>query len=182
MRIKMYQSKEQQIRFFKEQEEECHLWLTQNLHQQKMLSIMSLVEQMVETRSWKAAQGIIEDGRCLVCHRHDETMKHLAAGWTILSNSEYLARHNRALMIFAVTWANKNELIEVDTVWYKEQWGARKNFWGTIRWNLSGISNSTYKKRDSKKTHLDTRKKHEVDLDLQHCMSHATKYWYELER
>lgn len=80
MRIKMYWSKEQQIRFFREQEEECHLWLTQNLHQRKMLSIMSLLEQMVKTRSWKAAQGIIEDGRCLVCHRHDETMKHLAAG------------------------------------------------------------------------------------------------------
>lgn len=73
MRVKTHQSKEQQSRFFREQEEECCLWLTQNLHQRKML------EQMVETTSRKAPQGMIEDGRCCVCHRHDETMKHLAA-------------------------------------------------------------------------------------------------------
>ena len=39
-----------------------------------------------------------------------------------MSNSEYLARHNRALMILAVTWAKEKELIGDDKVWYKEPW------------------------------------------------------------
>ena len=35
MRSETYQSKDQQSRFLREQEEECHLWLTQNLHLRK---------------------------------------------------------------------------------------------------------------------------------------------------
>ena len=58
MRVETYESKEQQSRLFKKQEPECHLWLTQNLHPRKTSSIMSMLEQMIETRSWKAARGL----------------------------------------------------------------------------------------------------------------------------
>ena len=78
-----------------------------------------MIEQMVETRTWKAARGLIEDGRCRICFSHGETVKHLVAGCRVLANSEYLIRHNRALMILAVAWAKENELIGEDTVWYK---------------------------------------------------------------
>ena len=122
MRIETYQSKEQQSRFFREQEEECHLWPTQNLDHRKTSSIMSMLEQMVETRSWKAGRGLIEDGRCWVCHGHVQTVEHLVAGFIVLCNSEYLTRHNRALMILAVTWAKEHKFIGADTVWYKERW------------------------------------------------------------
>ena len=77
---------------------------------------MSMLEQMVETRSWKATGGLIEDGRCRVYHGHNETVEHVVGGCPVLSNSEYLARHNRALMILAVTWAKEKELIGDDTV------------------------------------------------------------------
>ena len=43
-RIKTYQSKEQQSQFFREQEDECHLRLTQNLNLRKTSSIMSMLE------------------------------------------------------------------------------------------------------------------------------------------
>ena len=36
---------------------------------------------------------IIEDGKCRVCHGQNETVEHLVAGCSVLSNSEYLARH-----------------------------------------------------------------------------------------
>ena len=120
-RIETYQSKVQQIRFVREQEEECHLWLTQNLHPRKMSSIMSMLEQLVEMRSWKVAQGLIEDGKCQVCHGEDETVEHLAAECTVLSNSEYLTRKNRVLMILGVTWGKEHRLIGADTVWYKKR-------------------------------------------------------------
>ena len=121
-RIKTYQSKEQQSQFFREQEDECHLRLTQNLNPRKTSSIMSMLEQMPETRSWKVTRGLIEDGKCQVCHGQNERVEHLVAGCSVLSNSEYLARHNRALMILAVTWVKEYELIGADTIWYKEQW------------------------------------------------------------
>ena len=67
-------------------------------------------------------QGLIEDGRCQVCHGQDETVEHLVVGCTILSNSEYLTRHKTALMILAVTWTKEHNLIGADTMWYQERW------------------------------------------------------------
>ena len=81
-----------------------------------------MLEQMVEMRSWKVAQGLIENGKCQVCHGEDETVEHLAAECTVLSNSEYLTRKNRVLMILGVTWGKEHRLIGADTVWYKKRW------------------------------------------------------------
>ena len=49
--IEKYSIKEQQSRLYKEQEKECHIWLAQNLNPGKTASIMTMMEQMVETRS-----------------------------------------------------------------------------------------------------------------------------------
>ena len=49
-------------------------------------------------------------------------LEHLVAGCKDLANSEYLSRHNRALMILVVEWAKEYDLIRMDTVWYKERW------------------------------------------------------------
>ena len=81
-----------------------------------------MIEQMVETRAWKAARALIDDGRCRICFSRDETVEYLVAGCRVLANSEYLTRHNRALMILTVAWAKEYELIGEDTVWYKERW------------------------------------------------------------
>ena len=50
-RIEMYKTKEQQSQLYQEQEEECHWCLNQNLHGRKTAAIMTMLEQMVETRS-----------------------------------------------------------------------------------------------------------------------------------
>ena len=99
-KIENYENKEQQNKLFAEREQECNLWLSQ-----KTASILTMIEQMVETRAWKAARGLIEDGRCRICFSHGETVEHLVAGCRVLANSEYLTRHNRALMILAAAWA-----------------------------------------------------------------------------
>ena len=106
-RTESYQAKEQQSKVYSEQEKECHLWLTQNLNPRKTAAIMMMLEQMVETRSWKQTGGLVEDGRCRVCFRHSETVKHLVAGCQKLANSEYLSRHNRALLILAAAWVDQ---------------------------------------------------------------------------
>ena len=73
-RIENYKNKEQQSKLFAEQEQECNpgcnLWLSQNLDPRKTASILTMIEQMVETRAWKAARGLIEDGRCRICFSH----------------------------------------------------------------------------------------------------------------
>ena len=50
-RIEEYSNKEQQSRLYKGQEKECHIWLAQNLNPGKTASIMTMMEQMVKTRS-----------------------------------------------------------------------------------------------------------------------------------
>ena len=120
-RVEAYETKEQQGRLFREQEEECNLWLIQNVNPRKTASIMVMLEQMVETRAWKAARGLIEDGRCRVYQEQVETVEHLVAGCKVLANTEYLTRHNRAMMIMAVAWAKEHELIRTDMIWYEER-------------------------------------------------------------
>jgi len=121
-RTEEYRTKEQQSQTYREQEEECHAWLNQSLHGRKTASIMTMLEQMVETRCWKVARGLAHDKRCRVCNGNDETVEHLVAGCRVLAGQDYLSRHNRALMILAVNWAKKNGLLEEKTVWYKEKW------------------------------------------------------------
>ena len=38
---------------------------------------MPISEQMVERRSWKEDQGVIQNGRWWVYHGHDETVEHV---------------------------------------------------------------------------------------------------------
>ena len=96
--------------------------MSQNLHGRKTSSIMTMLEQMVETRAWKVARGLTKEKRCRVCNERDETVEHLVAGCKALANNEYLSRHNRALMIMAVAWAKEFDLINNDAIWYSERW------------------------------------------------------------
>ena len=63
-RIDEYRRKEQQSKLYRELEQECHVWLSQNLNSGKTAAIMIVLEQMVETRSWNEARWLIDDGRC----------------------------------------------------------------------------------------------------------------------
>ena len=49
-------------------------------------------------------------------------VEHLVAGCTKLAKSEYLTRHNRALMFLAVVWAKQQELVVQEAIWYKQRW------------------------------------------------------------
>ena len=75
---------------------------------------MTMLEQMAETRSWKAARGLVQDGRSRVYHEKDETIEHFGAGCKVLANSEYMSRHNRAVMVMAVAWVKEYELFSTE--------------------------------------------------------------------
>ena len=50
-----YEMKEQQSKLYRGQEQECHVWFFQNLNPGEAAVIMTMLEQMVGTRSWKEA-------------------------------------------------------------------------------------------------------------------------------
>ena len=50
-RIEQYRTKEQQSKSYREQEQDRHVWLSRNLNSGKTAAIMTMLEQMVETRS-----------------------------------------------------------------------------------------------------------------------------------
>ena len=120
-RIQTYEQKELQSDLYRRQEQECHLWLKQRLTPRKTASIMTVTEQMVETR-WKVARGLIEDGRSRLYREFSETVEHLVTGCKTIANSEYLSQHNRALMVMAIAWAKEYGLVGKETKWYKENW------------------------------------------------------------
>ena len=57
--------------------------------------------------------------------RKKETVEHLTAGRKKIANSEYLTRHNRALMVMAIAWAKEYHLVKKEVKWYKERWTRR---------------------------------------------------------
>ena len=58
---------------------------------------------------------------CRLCGSFREIVQHLLAGCHTLADKEYLQHHNKALMVMAVAWAKKYELINENAVWYKEK-------------------------------------------------------------
>ena len=49
------------------QDEKCNIWLEQNLTPRKTSAIMSMIEQMVETRTWKEVRGLTENSQWRLC-------------------------------------------------------------------------------------------------------------------
>ena len=103
--------KSQQSKLYTGQEQECHVWLSQNLNPGKTAAIMTMLEQVVETRSWREALGLTDDVSCRIYTQHSETVEHLVVGCTKLANIEYLTSHNRELIILPVAWAKQQELV-----------------------------------------------------------------------
>ena len=115
-RVEEYGTKEQHSKLYRGQEQECDKWLFQKRNPGKTVTITTILDQMVETRSWKEARGLIDDGSCRICTQHSETVEHLVAGCTKLAKSEYLTKHNQALMVPAVAWAKQQELVSQEAI------------------------------------------------------------------
>ena len=70
----------------------------------------------------KVTRGLIKDGKCRLCREQKEMVEHLLAGRKKIANSEYLTRHNRALMVMAVAWVKEYHLVKKEVKWYNERW------------------------------------------------------------
>ena len=72
--------KSQQSKLYTGQEQECHVWLSQNLNPGKTAAIMTMLEQVVETRSRREALRLTDDVGCRIYTQHSETVEHLVVG------------------------------------------------------------------------------------------------------
>ena len=43
----------------------------------------------------------------------------------MLASSEYLARHNKALVVLALAWTKEQNLLDQNVKWYQEKWNRR---------------------------------------------------------
>ena len=83
----------------------------------KTAAIMSMLDQIVETKAWKLMRGLTGYDKCRLCRKQRKTMDHL------LVSSVYLVMHNKGQMILAVYWAKKHNFL--DTYWSRENWKRR---------------------------------------------------------
>ena len=65
-RMELYQSNNSRTNYL-EKKNRNHFWLIQHLHQSKTASIMGIVVQVIEARSWKVTRGLIDEKSCRAC-------------------------------------------------------------------------------------------------------------------
>ena len=63
-RLEQCRRKEMQSEKYNKQNKKSDIWLVQNLTPRKTSAIMSMVEQIVETRAWKDVRGFAENSQC----------------------------------------------------------------------------------------------------------------------
>ena len=128
-RLDSYKEKKMQSQTYMKLDIESHKWLTSNIDPKKVAAIVAMQEQMVETKAWKVHRGIGgNNDRCRLCKEYQENVMHLLSGCKVLAGTEYLRRHNNALMILCVEWGKLNGLLPPKTSWYKEKWEKGKIF------------------------------------------------------
>ena len=66
-RLEQYRKKEMESEIYKKQDEKCNIWLEQKLTPRKRPAIISMIEQMVETRARKEARELTENSQCRLC-------------------------------------------------------------------------------------------------------------------
>ena len=101
---------------------ESHQWLKCNIDARKVSSIINMQEQMVKTRGWKVSRGLnVTTENCRLCDAYKETVMHILSGCKVLAGSDFLKRHNNALMVLIVEWAKQESLLPSYSVWYKQK-------------------------------------------------------------
>ena len=63
--------KKMQSEIFRKQDESCNLWLRQNLTPRKTVMVMTMLEQMVETKAWEPSRRL-ECSKCRLCGQQKE--------------------------------------------------------------------------------------------------------------
>jgi hypothetical protein len=85
--------------------------------------MIAIQDQVIATRNYQKFIEKIESDTdiCRVCNRESETIQHISSGCSLLSNTEYLHRHNLSAKIVHQFLAHKYNLITITEPYYKYQ-------------------------------------------------------------
>ena len=64
----------------------------------------------------------VESVLCRLCGQYDDTVQNLLAGCKVIVGTEYVRRHNIALMVLADQCWKQHGIIEEGTQWNQQQW------------------------------------------------------------
>ena len=84
--------------------------------------------------------------RCRFFKEQQEAVQNLLTECKMLANRQYLAKHNRVLMVMTVVWAKEQNLLDRNVSCYQEKWNRRQvleNSQAELVWT----STSTYLKQ-----------------------------------
>ena len=122
-REQKYRDKLLQSHNWKNQDNKAHRWLRRDMMPEKVSDVMEMMEQNIETKMRILGNGRpVDDLKCRVCGKNNETVQHWLTGCTPLAATEYTLRHDKALMVLAVEWAKQEGLLAEETKWYELTW------------------------------------------------------------
>ena len=118
-----YKAKLLQSHNWKNQDAKAHRWLKRDMMPEKVSDVMEMMEQNIETKMRILGSGReVDDVKCRVCGKNNETVQHWLTGCTPLAATEYTLRHDKALMVLAVEWAKQEGVLAKETKWYEVTW------------------------------------------------------------
>ena len=99
-RIDQYKKKRKQSEIYKGLDKESHEWLNCNINPKKVVAIISVQEQMVETRWWKKHRGInVETEMGRLCNDQREIVHHLLSGCKeVAATGKVIEKDNKKLL------------------------------------------------------------------------------------
>ena len=73
------------------QNQKCNIWLEQNLTPRKTSTIMSMIEQTLETRAWKEVRRLTENCQFRLCERNNERQCNIFFGWKQIVSKQLIS-------------------------------------------------------------------------------------------
>jgi hypothetical protein len=108
--------------------------------------MFAIQDQVIATKNYqKFIEKLdIDNDKCRVCNRESETIHHITSGCSLLSNTEYLHRHNLSAKIVHQFLAQRHKLITTDDPYYKyEPQPVLENESPKIYWDRPVITDRT---------------------------------------
>ena len=98
-----------------------HHWKTAPTH--TVAGLQELYQQLLPTKVYhhrKTGMSGNADERCRMCGKTSESVGHILAGCSAIAQTQYLARHNKALKILFFEMLRSLDLILTTAPWYSQ--------------------------------------------------------------
>lgn len=100
-----------------------HKWLAHgDLFSETEGFMLAIQDKVIKTKNYRKhilKDSTLQNDKCRKCHRSNETIEHITSGCTLLTQTDYLHRHNQLANIIHLRLALKHKLLDNSTAYYK---------------------------------------------------------------